>query len=125
MQITLTFTEQLNSSLQIGDTAWYVNTGQAGGYDTAQSSLDNVTPAKKLGTVEEIINQNENNKIIVSNNFSNESPVLDDVFIMFSKDNRANTSSLVGYYAEVSLENNSKNKIELFAVGSEISISSK
>jgi len=44
---------------------------------------------------------------------------------MFSKDNRANTSSLVGYYAEVSLENNSKNKVELFAVGSEVSQSSK
>ncbi len=120
MQITLTFTEQLNSSLQIGDTAWYVNTGQAGGYDAAQSSL-----AKKLGVVKDIINQNENNKIIVSNNFSNETPNLDNVFIMFSKDNRANTSSLVGYYAEVSLENNSKDKIELFAVGSEVSQSSK
>jgi hypothetical protein len=120
MQITLTFTEQLNSSLQIGDTAWYVNTGQAGGYDAAQSSF-----AKKLGVVKDIINQNENNKIIVSNNFSNETPNLDNVFIMFSKDNRANTSSLVGYYAEVSLENNSKDKIELFAVGSEVSQSSK
>ncbi len=121
MQITLTFTEQLNSSLQIGDTAWYVNTGQAGGYDTAKSSF-----ARKLGVVKDIINQNENNKIIVSNNFSNESLTLNsDVFIMFSKDNRANTSSLVGYYAEVSLENNSKNKVELFAVGSEVSQSSK
>jgi len=120
MQITLTFTEQLNSSLQIGDTAWYVNTGQAGGYDAAQSSF-----AKKLGVVKDIINQNENNKIIVSNNFSNETPNLDNVFIMFSKDNRANTSSLVGYYAEVSLENNSKDKVELFAVGSEVSQSSK
>tara|TARA_R110001592_G_scaffold298652_1_gene569447 strand:- start:704 stop:1066 length:363 start_codon:yes stop_codon:yes gene_type:complete len=120
MQITLTFTEQLNSSLQVGDTAWYVNTGQAGGYDAAQSSF-----AKKLGVVKNIINQNENNKIIVSNNFNNETPNLDNVFIMFSKDNRANTSSLVGYYAEVSLENNSKDKIELFAVGSEVSQSSK
>ena len=44
---------------------------------------------------------------------------------MFSKDNRVNTSSIVGYYAEVALENNSKEKIELFAVGSEISQSSK
>jgi len=120
MQITLTFSEELNSSLQIGDTVWYINTGQAGGYDAAQSSL-----AKKLGIVKNIINQNENNKIIVSNNFISESPALDDVFIMFSKDSRANTSSLVGYYAQVSLENNSKEKIELFAVSSEISQSSK
>jgi len=94
MQITLTFNEQLNSSLQIGDTVWYLNTNQAGGYDTAKSSLAKI-------------------------------PDLDDVFIMFSKDNRANTSSLVGYYAEVSLENHSKEKIELFAVNSEIAQSSK
>ena len=120
MQITLTFNEQLNSSLQIGDTVWYLNTNQAGGYDVAKSSL-----AKKLGIVEEIINQNQNNKIIISNNFSNQAPNLDDVFIMFSKDNRANTSSLVGYYAEVSLENNSREKIELFAVNSEVAQSSK
>ena len=121
MQITLTFNEQLNSSLQIGDTVWYLNTNQAGGYDTAKSSL-----AKKLGIVKDIINQNQNNKIIVSNNFSNELPTLNnDVFIMFSKDNRANISSLVGYYAEVSLENNSTEKIELFAVNSEIAESSK
>tara|TARA_R110000824_G_scaffold378222_1_gene569714 strand:+ start:654 stop:1031 length:378 start_codon:yes stop_codon:yes gene_type:complete len=125
MQITLTFNEQLNSSLQIGDTVWYLSTSQAGGYDTAQSSLDSVTPAKRLGTVEKIINQNENNQIIISNYVLDESPELSDVFVMFSKDSRANTSSVVGYYAEVSLENNSKDKIELFSVGSEIAQSSK
>jgi len=120
MQITLTFTEQLNNSLQVGDTVWYLNTGHAGGYDTAKSSL-----AKKLGIVEEIINQNQNNQVIISNNFSNQPPNLDNIFVMFSKDNRANTSSLVGYYAEVSLENDSKEKIELFSVNSEIAQSSK
>ena len=72
MQITLTFNEQLNSSLQIGDTVWYLNTNQAGGYDVAKSSL-----AKKLGIVEEIINQNQNNKIIISNDFSNQTPDLE------------------------------------------------
>ena len=123
MQITLTFNEQLNSSLQIGDTVWYLSTSQAGGYDTAQSSLDSITPAKRLGAVEKIINQN--NQIIISNYVLDESPELSDVFVMFSKDSRANTSSVVGYYAEVSLENNSKDKIELFSVGSEIAQSSK
>ena len=118
MQITLTFDEQLNSSLQTGDTVWYLNTIPVGGYDTAESSL-----AKKLGIVEEIIDQS--NQIIINNNFSNQLPNLDNIFVMFSKDNRANTSSLVGYYAEVSLENDSKEKIELFSVNSEIAQSSK
>tara|TARA_A100000172_G_scaffold4336_2_gene2614 strand:- start:1866 stop:2228 length:363 start_codon:yes stop_codon:yes gene_type:complete len=120
MQITLTFSEQLNSSLQIGDTIWYLKTNSTGGYDAAESSL-----AKKLGIVEEIINTIENNKIIISNNFNTQTPDLNNIFIMFSKDNKANTSSLVGYYAEVSLENNSKEKVELFSVGSEIVRSSK
>ena len=46
-------------------------------------------------------------------------------FIMFGKDNTINVSGLTGYFAEVELENNSNKKVELFAVGSEISESSK
>jgi len=48
-----------------------------------------------------------------------------DNFIMFSKDNKVNKNSLVGYYAEVKLENNSSSKAELFSIGSEITESSK
>jgi len=44
---------------------------------------------------------------------------------MFVKSNIVNTSSLRGYYADVKLENNSTDKIELFSVGSEITLSSK
>ena len=44
---------------------------------------------------------------------------------MFSKPNTFNTSSLKGYYAEIRLDNNSTKKVELFAVGSEITQSSK
>ena len=44
---------------------------------------------------------------------------------MFSKNNNANASNLVGYYAKARFENNSKEKAELFAVGSEINESSK
>ena len=44
---------------------------------------------------------------------------------MFSKDNTINLGDVSGYYAEVKLENNSTEKIELFAVSSEISESSK
>ena len=47
------------------------------------------------------------------------------VFIFFSKDNKANLSSLVGYYAEVVMKNESTSKAELYQVGSDISESSK
>ena len=46
-------------------------------------------------------------------------------FIFFSKNKTINTSSLLGYYANVKFENNSTNKVELFSIGSEVSESSK
>ena len=46
-------------------------------------------------------------------------------FIMFGKDNSVNTTSLIGYYADVHFVNNSTKKAELFSVGSEIAESSK
>ena len=44
---------------------------------------------------------------------------------MFEKDKQVNSSSLIGYYANVKLINDSKGKIELFSLGSEVSESSK
>ena len=46
-------------------------------------------------------------------------------YIFFSKNQVVNTSSLLGYYADVKLENNSKNKVEIFSINSEITESSK
>ena len=46
-------------------------------------------------------------------------------FIMFSKDNKANLSSVLGYYASVTFKNNSTDKAELFNVGASIFESSK
>ena len=37
-------------------------------------------------------------------------------FILFSKDNKANLSSILGYYAEVKLVNNSTTQAEPFSV---------
>tara|TARA_R100000008_G_C3579041_1_gene167173 strand:+ start:1398 stop:1772 length:375 start_codon:yes stop_codon:yes gene_type:complete len=45
-------------------------------------------------------------------------------FLTFKKNNTANTSSLLGYYAEVSFHNNSKSPAELYSIGSNVSISS-
>ena len=46
-------------------------------------------------------------------------------FVMFSKDNRANLSSMLGYYMQADFKNNSTHEATLFSVGSEVSISSK
>ena len=44
---------------------------------------------------------------------------------MFSKNKSANNTSLVGYFAEVKLRNNSTDRAELFALSSEVAQSSK
>ena len=46
-------------------------------------------------------------------------------FIMFSKDNKVNLSSLLGYYSRVQFRNNSTSEAELFAVGADFVESSK
>ena len=123
MQIKLTFTNPLNQSLQQGDTIWYINDqdiNQSGGYDIANNN--NI---QKLGIVEELSNQYRAHQVTISNSFTVGPPDLTNAFIMFSKDNSANLTSLTGYYALAKFENNSEEKAELYAVGSEISISSK
>ena len=58
---------------------------------------------------------------------STTSTVCDDnpSFIMFSKDNKVNLSSVLGYYASVTLRNNSTEKAEIFNIGADIFESSK
>ena len=44
--------------------------------------------------------------------------------MFFGKDNEINTSSVIGYYAEVQMKNESTSEAEIFAVSSEVFISS-
>ena len=46
-------------------------------------------------------------------------------YFFFSKDKRANMSGILGYYALVEYRNHSKKQVEIFATGTEFSISSK
>ena len=124
-KVKLTFEEDLNSSLQIGDDIWYTGTSEIGGYDTS-STEDNVF--NKLGTVIEISDQYKKPRIVVEviDGFNVMlSQFLISRFIMFSKNKAVNSSGLKGYYAELDFTNNSNKKIELFSVSSEVSQSSK
>ena len=51
--------------------------------------------------------------------------VSSNMFVSFSKDNTINESSLKGYYASATFENESNKYVELFSIGSEIVPSSK
>jgi len=112
--ITLTFTEPLNQSLQIGDVVYYTATSSSLGFTTGGAII-------KMGSVVTIPSQ-----YVITCNIDDDTdrPSSND-FILFSKDNTANMSSLLGYYAEVYLKNNATAKAELFQVGSEFSESSK
>ena len=103
-----------NASLQIGDVAYFVSN-----LNTSTSITHTWDSLEKIGKITAI----GNNIITIANPIGN-IPETDD-FIMFSKDKTANNTSLLGYYAEVKLSNNSTEKAELFALGSEIAASSK
>jgi|TARA_A200000159_G_scaffold164703_1_gene195588 hypothetical protein len=102
-----------NASLQFGDSLYYVNTttsnsiasatepvflGQLTSFDTYSLNIDGVDPPDEL---------------------------IQDSYLMFSKDKRVNTSRIKGYYASVTLTNNSTSPAELFAVSAEVTESSK
>ena len=105
--ITITFPNNLNVSVQTGDTAC-----------TATSNI------VELG----LINEVGSNYIIVDVPFAlwnSPNPPSANDFIMFSKDNQANMSSLLGYFALFRFQNNSNQDAELFSIGADYFESSK
>ena len=116
---TLTFnnpTIEFNVSLQVGDTVYWCPSVNLGGFPTA--NMDSVT---ELG---ELIRIGNSELICWSDVILPVEPTAGD-FILFSKENEANLSSLLGYVAEVKFVNNSKDKAELFSIGAEVSEHSK
>ena len=125
--ISITFPDPLNVSLQIGDIAYYVPTNTKGGFSTSQqSSSTDEENIVKIGAVS-AINQATNSITIATNTLqSHQLPSAEgNHFIFFSKDNKANQSSMLGYYASVKFINNSTTEAELFSIGCVIGQSSK
>ena len=119
---TLIFEEPLNSSIQINDIIYYSTVSTSIGSNVPQVTLDGANPIVNFGVVNDIIEQPPTLKVNYSGSVA--MPQNND-YIMFEKDKRVNSSSLIGYYARVKLSNDSKSKIELFSLGSETSESSK
>ena len=131
--VTLTFNHEINTSTQVGDKAYYVNTSPVG---TANTWASTTTPhdsadredIREIGVIETI--DSDQSLSIVTIDMPNSlsslyGPPQDGDFIMFSKDNKVNLASLVGYYSTVKLRNNSKDMAELFNVNSDFTESSK
>ena len=128
--ITLTFTNPINTSVQIGDTVYYIPTLTAGSTTNAFKH-NKLSSGTELGLItairnrEGLLNQTTDPIEIDANCISGNCNVMADDFIMFSKDKSVNTSGLVGYYAKIRLTNASTKKIELFSLGSDITINSQ
>ncbi len=108
-QITLTFSSPIQVSVQIGDILYYTNDPMG-------------TTVVKIG---DVVSINYSSNVIVCNIAPQTVRPAATSFILFTKDNKVNTSGILGYFAEIELRNDSLNKSELFSVGSEIFESSK
>ena len=120
--ITFTLTHPLNQAIQQGttDVAYYADTST---YTFSNSTtVDFADTFVRLGAITAV---NYATKQITCDVADNTILPASNDFLFFSKDNRANMTSLLGYYAEVEVKNNSTDKAELFAMGSEIFESSK
>jgi hypothetical protein len=120
---TLTFNfsiESLNTSLQVGDIIYYVPTTNP----TASITYDvgELSGVQEYGVLTGIAETTSGFALTVDSNLN---ATITSNYIMFAKEKKANTTSLLGYYADVQFVNNSKEKAELFSVGSEITESSK
>tara|TARA_R110002020_G_scaffold358604_1_gene571226 strand:+ start:241 stop:627 length:387 start_codon:yes stop_codon:yes gene_type:complete len=116
----------LNMSIQIGDLIFYTNSvNQSGGFQT--SFQDGVI---LLGTITNV----NNNLITVEGEDGLDEPqalnmgggpALNPSFFFFAKDNRANLSSIAGYFGKAIFKNNSTESAELFTAACDLTQSSK
>ena len=102
--ITLEISFDKNTSLQIGDIIYYLN---------SQNKIEKIGNVTAIGSGTITCNVTQNLSSLTYNSY-----------IFFGKDNQINTSGVLGYYAQIDFTNNSKLEAELFAVNSEIFISS-
>ena len=122
---TLTFSAPINASCQVGDTAYYVSTAASGGFTTNSGSVI------EIGSIREIQNPGTASPVMiietsVGYNDLGGAAGLSDKFILFSKNNKANLSSPLGYFASVKLVNDDTTAAaELFSVATEMFESSK
>lgn len=116
--ITLTVNGTVNVSVQPGDSVYYcANTSSLGGFNT-NINIDDVI---LMGTV---TSTTSTTVVIDSGTLNYPMPSVGS-FLLFSKDNAVNLTSLIGYYASTEFRNNSTEKIELFNVTLDTEESSK
>lgn len=118
--ITLPFDFDINVSAQVGDTVYYVSTVSQNEFTI--NSSDVIEIGRIIG-IDHRTTPDELSRIEVETT-RGLYPKKGD-FILFSKDNKVNMTSLLGYYAKVKMRNNSKKEAEIFRVNADYFESSK
>jgi len=111
--VDLTFSNNINVSVQVGDIVYYSPTTLTGTHDTAGAIIE-------LGNVIDV----REKAMVVEYQIGTFLPSAND-FIMFAKDRPVNMSSLLGYFAEFRIVNNSRDEAEMYSVSVDITESSK
>ena len=114
----------INTSVQVGDTAYYLNSTNALGTHIHSEYNDII----EIGKVTAINRGDEGGGAILCEWAPLPAAAYfppPGSYIMFSKDNKVNLSTLLGYYAEIEIVNNSKEEAELFSIASDVFVSSK
>ena len=116
--------DNINDSLQIGDTVYHTSSIQIGlGSYAFNVNGNNFKDILKIGTVSAI--NKKTNKIRITGNLTLTLPE-NKGFLFFSKDNAYDLSSIKGYYAELKMVNNdNESRSELFQISLAADESSK
>tara|TARA_R100000700_G_C3127253_1_gene113872 strand:- start:37 stop:387 length:351 start_codon:yes stop_codon:yes gene_type:complete len=114
-QFTITFAEDLNSSVQVGDIAYYATVTANSGFQTSSTSHE-------IGTIISV--DRVNKQIVVSSTLPNNTFTTAD-YIFFKKSDKVNFGRLLGYYAETKFKNDSVVQGEMFAASMGVFESSK
>ena len=144
--IQLDFPHDINVSVQLGDLVYWVETNPVGidgipipnttlpsGFPWESTTTPHDTALREevilIGPVVQLIPWNGVIASIIADYddaiAAIYGPPNEGDFIMFSKDNKVNLSSLLGYYSLLKLRNNSKEKSEMFSVAANFIESSK
>ena len=100
--ITLNFIKEIQDSVQVGDVAYYTN----------DVNGENIV---KIGYITSLTSDSITCDIDSSTPRPNYTS-----FVLFAKNNAANTNALKGYYLQTKFVNKSTDRIELFSVGTEV-----
>ena len=124
--LTLNNITNLNVSLQIGDLIYASETGVQTGAEDLQSTgnFNGVGANGIVGILVDINNLSGGVIELIVDNSAYTGSVPANSFIMFSKHDQS-MGDVIGYYAKARFVNYSREKAEIFSVGSEVIINSK